>query len=40
MKSLKDYWLVEAIDNNKNGGKIFVVGNKMDSKREVESFSL
>ena len=37
---MKDYWLVEANANNKNNAKIFVVGNKVDAKREVESFSL
>ena len=37
---MKDYWLVEAAENNKNGAKIFVVGNKVDGKREVESYSL
>jgi hypothetical protein len=32
--------LVEAIENNKNGAKVFVIGNKVDSKKEVESYSL
>ena len=30
---MKDYWLVEAVENNKNNAKIFVVGNKADSKK-------
>ena len=37
---MKDYWLVEATENNKNSAKVFAIGNKVDSKREVESFSL
>lgn len=32
---MKDYWLVEATSNNKNDAKLFVIGNKVDSKREV-----
>lgn len=39
-KSLKDYWLPEAQNNNKTNAKIFVIGNKLDAKREVESYSL
>lgn len=31
---------MEANENNKNNAKIFVVGNKVDGKREVESYSL
>ena len=34
-KSLKDYWLPEAQNNNKTNAKIFVIGNKLDAKREV-----
>lgn len=34
-QSLKDYWLPEAQNNNKTSAKIFVIGNKLDAKREV-----
>ena len=39
---MKDYWLSEALNNNKNESAIFLVGNKLDegAKREVESFSI
>lgn len=43
IESVKDYWLAEASNNNKNGACIFLIGNKLDesqSKREVESFSV
>lgn len=35
IKSLKEYWLPEAQNNNKTNAKIFVIGNKIDAKREV-----
>jgi GTPase SAR1 family protein len=40
MKSLKEYWLPEAQNNNKTNAKIFVIGNKSDARREVEAYSL
>ena len=30
---MKDYWLVEAQNNNKTNAKVYVVGNKLDCKR-------
>ncbi len=39
-QSLKDYWLPEAQNNNKTNAKIFIIGNKLDAKRELESYSL
>jgi GTPase SAR1 family protein len=37
-KSVKDYWLHEVQNNNKNDAGIFLIGNKLDeagTKREV-----
>lgn len=41
IQSIKDYWLTEAENQNKNDALIFLIGNKLDEpKREVESFSV
>jgi GTPase SAR1 family protein len=41
MQSIKEYWISEAINNNKNNACIFIVGNKLDmSKREVEAHNV
>lgn len=42
IQEVKEYWLFEAFNNNKNDATVFLIGNKLDeaSKREVESFSI
>jgi GTPase SAR1 family protein len=42
-KSIKDYWIEEAKNNNKNNASIFIIGNKLDeaqNKREVEAHNV
>jgi GTPase SAR1 family protein len=43
MQSVKEYWLEEATNSNRNNAAIFLIGNKLDDaqqRREVESFSI